>query len=56
MNHLNNEKRPRHYIAEIMAMKTKEERKAALDRVPEDYREWVRTSVVNFFELRKYKP
>jgi hypothetical protein len=56
MYYLNNEKRPRHYISEIMALKTREERKAALDRVPEEYREWVRTSVVNFFELRKYSP
>ena len=53
---LNNEKRPRHYIAEIMALKTREERKEALDKVPEEYKEWVRKSVVNFFELRKYTP
>lgn len=56
MYYLNNEKKPRHYIVEIMALKTKEERKAALDKVPEEYREWVRKSVVNFFELRKCSP
>lgn len=49
---LNNEKRPRHYISEILALKTRAERREALDKVPEDYREWVRTSVVNHFEQR----
>ena len=56
MYYLNNEKRPRRYIAEIMKMETREERKEALDKVPEKYREWVRKSVTNFFELRKYTP
>ena len=54
--YINQGKRPRHYIAEIMELKTREERKEALDRVPEEYREWVRKSVTNFFELRKHNP
>jgi hypothetical protein len=52
MYHLNYEKRPRHYISEILALKTRAERVAALDKVPEIYKEWVRTSVINYFNHR----
>lgn len=49
------EKRPRHYAAEIMQLKTREERRAALAEVPELYREIVMTHVRCWFELKNHK-
>ncbi len=47
------EDRPRHYAERIMTLKTKEERKAALEQVPEEYRKLVETHVRNAFMRRK---
>lgn len=43
-------KRPRHYAAEIIAIKTREERRAALAKVPEHLRDWVEFYVKDSFE------
>ena len=45
---------PRHYAQYIMGLKTKDERRAALDRVPEHFRELTRKHVEIEFERRKY--
>lgn len=47
------ERRPRQYAAEIVAMPTSGERAAALERVPEHLREWVRDLVEDYFWRRK---
>lgn len=49
-----NERRPRQYAAEIIALRTKEERAAALARVPEHLRELTRRHVETEFDRRKY--
>lgn len=46
------EKRPRHYAAEIVALPTAAQRRAALALVPDVYRPTVRTHVENFFARR----
>jgi hypothetical protein len=46
-------KRPRHYAAEIIAMPTAAERKAALEKVPELCRDITRTHVINHFALTR---
>lgn len=48
-------KRPHHYAAEIIALATKEERKAALEQVPELWRDITKTHVINYFAMRKFK-
>ena len=48
-----NERRPRQYAAEIIAMRTAEERAAALDQVPEELRDWVRDLVEDYFWRRR---
>ena len=50
----NNHKRPRYYAAEILDLKTVEERRAALSAVPEEQRERVELYVRNEFERRKH--
>jgi hypothetical protein len=47
------EKRPRHYAEEILALKTREERSAALAKVPDIYRSWVEEYVKEAFWKRK---
>lgn len=47
------EKRPRHYAAEILNLSTREARAAALNRVPAEYQEWVKTLVKNEFDRRR---
>ena len=49
---MNNLKRPRQYAAEIMTIKGREERREALNKVPEDIRDWVKKLVVNAYEIR----
>jgi len=46
------EKRPRHYAAEILKLKTKEERRAALDSVPREYQDMVRKHVQAAYNRR----
>lgn len=46
------ERRPRQYAAEIIALPNKGERAAALDRVPEHLRDWVRGLVEDHFWRR----
>ena len=48
-------KRPRQYAYAIMQMKTREERQKALDKVPEEYKDWVVTLVTNAFAIRSAK-
>ena len=48
------EKRPRHFAEEILQLKTKEERRAALEQVPEEMRGLVRAHVEAAFEKMKY--
>tara|TARA_R100000426_G_C4795774_1_gene100535 strand:+ start:634 stop:795 length:162 start_codon:yes stop_codon:yes gene_type:complete len=50
------EKRPRHYAAEIMALKTRQERRDALDKVPEKYKDWVADLVKSAYSLRRKTP
>jgi len=47
------EKRPREYAYEIMQLKTKHQRREALDKVPDKYKDWVSRLVIIAFELRK---
>lgn len=49
---LSNGKWPRQYAAEIMAMKTRDERRAALDKVPEHFRALVKKHVECQFTKR----
>jgi hypothetical protein len=42
------EKRPRHYAAEIVALKSRESRAAALARVPANFRAWVQDLVDDY--------
>ena len=49
---MNNFKRPRQYAAEIMSIRGREERREALNKVPEDLRDWVKKLVVNAYEIR----
>jgi hypothetical protein len=46
------EKRPRHYAQEIVKLKSREERKAALEKVPEEYRAMVKVHVETYFLMR----
>lgn len=46
-------KRPREYAAEILELKTREERRQALEKVPENVREMVRKHVQAFWTLRQ---
>lgn len=47
------EKRPRVYASEIMALTTREERIAALQAVPEEWRDWVKFYVQSWFARKK---
>jgi hypothetical protein len=49
------EKRPRHYMEEIVKLKSREEREAALEKVPEEYRAMVKTHVEVHFLRKKQK-
>lgn len=49
------EKRPRHYAAEIAALKTLEERRQALERVPPDFKELVKTHLTIAFFINKHR-
>lgn len=51
MTFTSSNKRPRQYAAEIVKLKTREERRAALERVPPIYRETVMTHVTNTLKL-----
>lgn len=46
-------KAPRHYAADMLALPTKEARRAALAAVPESLREWVAAHVTAYFEKRR---
>lgn len=48
-------KQPRHYADEILKLKTKEERKAALEQVPEEMRQTVKFYVHDHFAKRHKK-
>lgn len=48
------EKRPRQYATEIIELGGREARRAALDRVPEKYREWVAGYVRDHFALQRF--
>ena len=50
---LTHEKRPRQYAAEIMALRTREERRNALANVPEHLRELTEAHVRITFDRRK---
>jgi hypothetical protein len=45
-------KRPRHYAQEICELKTKEQRREALESVPAQFREWVALLVKAKFERK----
>ena len=47
------EKPPRTYADEILELKTKEERREALEKVPEDIRQLVKFYVFNHFATSK---
>lgn len=50
------EKRPRHYAIEILLMDSLEERREALNRLPDDLRAWVETYLRQWWPSReKYK-
>lgn len=46
--------RPRHYAMQILALKTREERREALSKAPAEYQERIKFYVENEFERRKY--
>lgn len=46
---------PRQYAAEIMALKTKQERRESLNRVPEWCRDMVADHVTSAFMLARFK-
>lgn len=46
------EKRPRHYAAEIAAMKSLEQRRAAIEAVPAEWRELVKAHLMIRAEWR----
>jgi hypothetical protein len=50
---LRKEKRPRQYAQEIIVMTTKEQRRAALEQVPEQFRDWVKFYVIDHFNKRR---
>ena len=52
---MNIDKKARHYAEEILQLKTREERLAALENVPEDMRGAVRLHVEATFEKLKYR-
>lgn len=52
---MGNPKRPREYAAEILQLKTREERKLALAKVPIDFRDIVTLHVNNAFDLARSK-
>lgn len=45
---------PRHYAADIIDLKTVEERREALSRVPENFRVWVAFYVKDYFQKRHF--
>lgn len=47
--------RPRQHAAEILALRTREERAARLDEVPEQWRELVKKHVEIQYELLKWR-
>ena len=49
------DKRPRHYADEILQLKTKAERKKALDNVPSHFSDWVRKIVEISYAVRANK-
>lgn len=52
---IKSEKRPRFYAEAIIAMKDREQRREALEQVPEQFRHWVKFYVVDYFNRRKMK-
>ena len=48
-------KRPRHYAFEIVALPTKAARYAALERVPDIYRDWVKELVEDIFMKQRFR-
>ena len=50
---LNNFTRPRVYAAHILTLATREERKAALDKVPDDLKAWVELYVRNEYARKR---
>jgi hypothetical protein len=49
------EKRPRHYAAEIAKLKTLEERRTAIEQVPEHYKEIVKTHLKNTWFVNQHR-
>lgn len=47
-------KRPRHYAAEIIALPTREQRSAALAKVPSEWREWTKDHVTDYFQKQHF--
>lgn len=47
------EKRPRMYAQEIIGLPDRQQRKEALEKVPEKFREWVRGYVERYFYLKR---
>ncbi len=47
-------KRPRHHAAEIIALPSEEARFAAIEQVPELYRDWVNELVQDYFSKRDF--
>jgi len=48
------EKRPRHYAAEIAALQTLEERRTALEKVPEHYKDIVKTHLKIYWFIKQH--
>ncbi len=45
---------PREYAAEILEFKTAEQRRAALQKVPEEWRAWVKELVTDVYYKKKF--
>lgn len=49
------EKRPRHYAAEIAALRSVEQRREALEKVPAEFKELVKTNLTITFFINKHR-
>ena len=49
------QKRPRHYAEEIVKLKSREERKSALEKIPDEFKAMVKTHVEVYFLRKKSK-
>ena len=49
------DKRPRHYAQEIIGLKTRKQRNAALAKVPAEYQKLVKLHVTDYYSKKQFK-